>query len=185
VSKRVYLVHAWDEDPQSCWYPWLKETLEAKGVVQIPAMPNPATPEIEAWVNTLAKLIPHPDEQTILVGHSIGCQTILRWLAQLPEDTHMGGAVFVAPWTHLTGLSEASQVIAKPWLETPIDWQAVKAHCPQFMALFSDDDGWVPPTEEKIFQEMLSAKTQVVQRAGHFDGMSKLPAVLEAINEQA
>jgi uncharacterized protein len=182
MIKRVYLIHAWDESPTSCWYPWLKQELEAKGIdVVVPAMPNPAAPNMEAWVSKLQELVPEPDKQTYLVGHSIGCQTILRYLAKLTNDQRIGGAVFVAPWTYLTGLGEASQQIAKPWIETPIDWAAAKAHCPQFTALFSDNDGWVPLSEEKVFREKLGAKTQIVNQAGHLDGTTTLPEVLRLL----
>ena|ERR1700704_4880244 len=185
MSKHFFIIHAWDESPESCWYPWLKQVLETKGYkATIPAMPNSEAPELNAWVNTLKSLVPSPNHETYFIGHSIGCQTILRYLADLGNDQQIGGAIFVAPWTTMPmGLGEASQAIAKPWVETPIDWQAAKAHCPQFSALFSDNDEWVPLSEEKIFQEKLSAKTQVIRDMGHFDTMNELPKLSALIQE--
>lgn len=156
--KHIYIIHAWDESPESCWYQWLKRTLEAKGYeVIVPTMPNSEAPELNAWIETLKSLVPSPDNQTYFIGHSIGCQTILRYLAGLTDGQKIGSAIFIAPWTTMpTGLSKASQAIARPWVETPIDWQAAKAHCPHFSALFSDNDEWVPLSEEKVFQEKLA-----------------------------
>ncbi len=54
-------------------------------MVQVPAMPNTAEPKIETWVPFLEKLVGKPDKDTYLVGHSIGCQTILRYLDGLKE----------------------------------------------------------------------------------------------------
>jgi len=179
---KVFIVHAWNESPTSCWYPWLKQELEARGMeVQVPGMPNPAAPNIETWVSKLRELVPEPNEQIYFVGHSVGCQTILRYLEKLPDEQKTGGAIFVAPWTRLTGLSGASQQIAKPWIETSINWQAAKTRCPRFFALFSDNDEWVSLSERTIFKDKLNAQTEVIANAGHFDKMTELPEVLELV----
>lgn len=180
--KRIILIHAWGESPQSCWYPWLKQQLEGKGYeVVIPAMPNTDEPQIEAWVNTLSELAPEPNENTIFIGHSIGCQTILRYLEKLPTITKVDGVFFVTPWTHLENLEEESKPIAKPWLETPIDWNVAKSHSSSFTAFFSDNDPWVPLNEEKVFQDRLNAGTRVFEGAGHFDEQTQFPELLDKV----
>ncbi len=182
---KLYLIHAWGESPQSCWYPWLKAQLEAKGFeVVVPAMPNTDEPEIEAWVDALTKLAPSPDKDTYLIGHSIGAQTILRYLEKLPEGVRVGGTFFVTPWTHLENLEDESKPVAKPWRETPIDWHEVKTHCPQVTAIFSDNDPWVPSSEEKVFQEKLGAQTSVIPGAGHLDEQKELPELLQYVIEK-
>lgn len=181
-AKHVYVIHAWDENPTSCWYPWLKAELEAEGAeVIVPAMPNPTAPDLDTWVSKLQELVPEPNEQTCFIGHSIGSQTILRYLARLPSNMHVGGAVFVAPWTHLSNLGGDSLQIAKPWLESPIDWQAVRTHCPQFFALFSDNDPWVPSSEEAIFSQKLGATTNMLHQLNHFDANQQFPEILEIL----
>lgn len=176
------ILHAWDESPESCWYSWLKKELEKQGVeVVLPAMPEADAPKIEAWVATLQELLPSPDDNTLLIGHSVGCQTILRYLMRLDDGQKIGRAVFVAPWTHLVGLSTASQQIAQPWIETPIGWEAAKAHCPQFFAFFSDNDPWVPTPEEAIFKEKLTATTQMFHQRDHFDTNQQFPELLEVL----
>lgn len=180
--KRAIIIHAWDESPQTCWYQWLKHELEASGLeVTVPAMPEPGAPKIGSWVAALQEVLPVPDHDTVLIGHSIGCQAILRYLAELPDNQEIGQAIFVAPWTRLVNLGEASQQIAAPWLETPIDWSAATAHCSKFTALFSDDDKWVPAPEEQIFHDKLNAQTRMFHRMGHFDVITELPQVLELL----
>ncbi len=184
MGKRVYIIHAWGENPESCWYPWLKKELEARGFdVHVPTMPNTDTPTIQTWVETLHQLVPSPDENIYFVGHSIGCQTILRYLGTLPEGQRIGEAVFVAPWTQLTGLGKDSQQIAKPWIETPIGWEAAKSHCPHFRALFSDNDPWVSLDEEKVFRKKLGAETKIVKDAGHFDRAKESPEALRLVGD--
>jgi predicted alpha/beta hydrolase family esterase len=179
--KRVYIIHAWDESPKSCWIPWLKRELEARSIeVFAPVMPNPAKPDLETWVGALSELVANPNESAYFVGHSIGCQTVLRYLGRLNSE-QVGGAVFVAPWTHLVGLGADSMQVAKHWIETPIDWSAAKQRCAKFTALFSDNDGWVPLSEERIFQDQLGAKTQVVDGAGHFDSIEQSDEILAGV----
>jgi predicted alpha/beta hydrolase family esterase len=82
--KRVILVHGWGGYPEEGWFPSFKKELEKEGYkVSVPAMSHPENPTIDDWVGHLAKVIGKPDENTFLVGHSIGCQTILRYLESL------------------------------------------------------------------------------------------------------
>jgi predicted alpha/beta hydrolase family esterase len=123
--KRVFIIHRWGATPKSDWYPWLKEQLEKDGYeVHVPAMPDTEIPVIEKWIGCLSDAVGTPDNETYFVGHSIGCQTILRYL-----DSHMfepletvGGAVFVAGWFNLENLeSDEEKNIAAPWIERPVN----------------------------------------------------------------
>jgi len=146
-------------------------------------------PKIEEWVSFLKKLVDKPDEETFFVGHSIGCQTILRYLETLPKDVKVGGAIFVAGWVNLVNLSgPREEEIAKPWLETPINWDKVLQHTNNFVAIFSDNDPWVPLTDSEIFKEKLGAKIIVEHRRGHFSGsdnIRKIPVVLDELLKMA
>ena len=189
MNKRAFIIHGWDGYPDEGWFPWLKNELEQKGFqVQVPAMPEPAEPKIEAWVSHLSKIVGDVDENTFFVGHSIGCQTILRYLESLPADKKIGGAFFVAGWfTLMNSETEEEKRIGKPWLETPIDFEKVKQHTKKFFAVFSDDDEVVPQDNKKLFEERLGAKTSIEHAKGHFSGsdeVKELPVILEAILSQ-
>src|SRR3990167_4632162 len=189
MSKRAFIIHGWDGYPVEGWFPWLKTELEKNGFqVQVPAMPEPAEPKIEAWVSHLSKVVGDVDENTYFVGHSIGCQTILRYLESLHADKKVGGATFVAGWFTLMNLeTHEEKEIAPPWLETPIDFDKVKQHTKKFFAVFSDDDEVVPQENKKLFEERLDAKITTESGKGHFsgsDGVKELPVILEAILSQ-
>src|SRR4030067_3524668 len=105
MQMRAIIVHRWDVKPQDDWYPWLKQELTASGFkVEVPEMPRTEAPVIKEWVEKLAQVVGEPDRQTFLVGHSIGCQTIIRYLATLTENQKAGGGLLVAPWLHLFNL---------------------------------------------------------------------------------
>ncbi len=103
MSKRIFIIHGWDGYPEEGIFPWLKKELQDKGFeVFNPSMPDPKRPKMETWVQYLSEQIGEPDKNTFLFGHSIGFQTILRYLESLPSDKKIGGAVALAGWVNLT-----------------------------------------------------------------------------------
>lgn len=184
MQKRVFIVHGWDGSPGNCWFPWLKNELEERGfVVQALAMPHPETPTIADWVNCLANAVSEADENTYFVGHSIGCQTILRYMEQLEKP--IGGVVCVAGFFRLLHLvTDEEKRIARPWLETPIDCEKIKRQAGKIIAIFSDNDPDVDLGDKEVFESRLGAKTIVEHGKGHFSddaGVKELPSALEAV----
>ena len=184
---RVFIVHGWGGSPEGDWIPWLADQLKSKDYdVKTPEMPDTENPKINPWVNKLQEVVGEPRADDILIGHSIGCQTILRFLETLESDSKIDKVIFAAPWVKLANLSgEDEWEIAKPWLETPIDFNKVKTKANSFVSLFSDNDPWVPLEENvKIFREKLNSKVVILKNKGHFDessGIKELPEILEYI----
>ena len=170
--KKVFIIHGWDGYPEEGIFPWLKKELENRGfVVCNPAMPEPLNPQIDLWVEFLGKQVGIPDKDTVFFGHSIGSQTILRYLESLPEDIKVGGAVFLAPWVNLNPRAyenDKDKKIAKPWLETKLGWRKVKSHTDKFICIFSDNDALVPISDSIIFERELGAKIIVEHGKEHF-----------------
>ncbi len=186
--KRVFIIHGWDGYPEEGGFPWLKKELEERDFqVTVPAMPQPKHPKMNEWVPFLRKAVGKPDENTFLVGHSIGAQTVLRYMESLDGKVKIGGAIFLAGWINLSDKAfETAEdaKIAQPWLNTPIDWQKVKSHTSNFTAIFSDNDPFVPLTDSEIFQEKLGAKIVVEKSKAHYsgsDGITELPTVLKEL----
>lgn len=185
MSKRAFIIHGWEGSPEEGWFPWLKAQLEQRGfVVIVPEMPDTENPQIEPWINRVKEVVAEVDEHTYFIGHSIGCQTIMRFLETLPDGKRIGGAVFVAGWFHLMGLGEEELPIAEPWLTTPIDCTKVLSHMNPPKVIFSNNDDVVPMSEKEIFEHNLQAECVVLHEMGHFsgeDGVTELPEALEAI----
>lgn len=184
--KRAYIIHGWDGYPEEGWFPWAKRELEKRGfTVTVPNMPHPERPTIEDWVGKIETLVGEPNENTFLIGHSIGCQAIMRYLASLNEKK-VGGVILVAGWFELVPLeSEEEKEIIEPWLKTPIDFAKVKAAIDNITVILSDNDEWVPfNRNKKLFEERLVPNIIVEHGKGHFSGSSgikELPVVLQTI----
>lgn len=188
MNKRVFIIHGWGGYPREGWQDWLSTELEKRGFqIFCLAMPDTDNPRIETWVPTLAEAVGEADENTFFVSHSIGCQTILRYLEGLKDDKKTGGAVFVAGWLNLKGLeTKEEKELARLWLEKPIDFLKVKKHTKKFVAIFSDNDPYVPLSDKDLFKSLLSAKIVVEKNKEHFtgeDGIIELHSVLEGFLE--
>ena len=190
MAKRVFIVHGWAGYPEEGWFPWLKRELEARGfMVEVPAMPDSDTPKIETWIPHLAKVVGQPDENTYFVGHSVGCQAIIRYLQTLPADTKIGGAVFVAGFYNLRNLeTEEEKQIAGPWLNEPRDDKKIRNIVNKAIAIFSDNDPFVLEENQQSWKELVGAKIIIEHKKGHFsgsDGVKELPSALQGILELA
>jgi predicted alpha/beta hydrolase family esterase len=188
MKPRVFIVHRWLGYPAEGWYQWMKKELENEGcAVRVLKMPHPRKPTIRDWVATLQEAVKKPTDRTYFVGHSIGCQTIMRYLETLPKGAVTGGALFVAPWFTLKGLdTREDKNIARPWLEIPIDAADVRSHVREVYALFSENDPYVPIANRALFENRLKAWTYAEKKAGHFsgeDGTVELPQGMAAMRE--
>lgn len=181
--KRAIIVHCWDGTPDYCWYPYAKRELEAKGfVVSVPAMPETDAPQLIKWLPVLQEVVGMPDEELVLIGHSAGCITILRYLETLAPGTRVGKVVLAAGFTDDLGYDEL-----KNFFTTPLDLERVKTTSAHgFVAIHSDDDPFVPLKHGDIFKEKLGAELIVKHAFKHFSGAvdgeescTELPEVVE------
>lgn len=192
MKKRVFIIHGWDGHPKEGWFPWLKKELEKKGfAVSVPQMPDAGSPRISNWVPKVKEIVGTPDKDTYLVGHSMGCQTIARYLESLPESKKIGGAVFVAGFfKRLTniGADPEEQEIVKHWLQTPLNLEKVKDRVNKSIAIFSNDDPFVPLDNQNDFRDKLGTKIIIEHNKGHINeeiGIKELPSALNALLELA
>ena len=185
--KRAIIVHCWSGYPNYCWYSFVKSELELAGFsVEVPEFPNTDAPREDAWVPFLREVVGHPDDQLFLIGHSIGCATIMRYLETLGAHEQIGGAVFVAGFTNDLGFPELSN-----FFKTPINFPLVRSKLKNgLIAIHSDNDPYVPLEFSEILNRELGAEIIIKSGMGHFSGPREeigscveLPVVVEAVNE--
>lgn len=182
--RTVFIIHGWEGNPNLHWIPWLKSQLEKKGYKVIaPQMPNTMTPDFNSWVGHLLKMVKNPNENVLLVGHSLGCITILRFIEQLSRDQKVGGAVLVAGFGHDLDYKGYKGELSN-FFESPISWGNIKKHCNKFIAIHSKDDPYVNLDNSRLFKEKLNAQTIIHKNRGHYnakDGVTEFPELLEII----
>lgn len=187
--KRVFIIHGWGGSPREKIHEWLSNELRNRGIQTfVLEMPNTENPTIDSWISFLEDNVGICNEETFFFGHSIGCQTIMRYLERLADNEKAGGAVFLAGWFNLDNMeSEEEEIIAKPWIDTKIDFDKIKKTCKNFEVIISDDEpyGFV---EENFnsFKNNLNANITIEHNKGHFteeEGITQIPLVLTKLLE--
>ncbi len=180
--KKAYIIHGYGGYPEKNWFPWLKTELEKMGVeVHVPAMPNTDTPEFFLWLSHLQSQINSPDEHTYLIGHSLGCITILQYLNSLPRATKIGGVVLVAAFSKPIHFTELNG-----FFETPLDEQKIQTIASEIVVINSDNDEHVPFEQAEEIRDRFDAELIKIEKGGHLNaktGYTQFPLVLEKLKE--
>jgi len=183
MRRSLVTVHRWAGNPETDFYPWLgQQVLTPPALfdeVLTPRMPEPGTPTIERWVPALANVLgPTPSPSTVLLGHSVGCQTVLRYLASLPEGRRVEGALLVAAWFEVDRPWSA----VRPWLDTPIDLARARAALGRCVVVLSDGDPFTTDWRRntRLWEERMGAEVVVVPGGRHFNNPRE-PAILDAL----
>lgn len=183
-KKRVFIIHGWEGYPEEGWFPWLKKELENKDFeVQVPQMPNPDKPQLNEWLDKINEVVSKPDDQTFFVGHSLGCYTIAKYLEGLNTGLKIGGVVFVAGFSGRLNIPELEN-----FYKNPLNWNKIKTHTTDFIAIHSDNDAYVPLERGEELKEKLGAKLIIEKGKKHFsgdEGIFELPVALDSVLELA
>ncbi len=179
----VFIFHGTEGYPEENWFPWLKEKLESKGCnVIVPQFPTPpvVSAKISEWFDVLKNYDQYINENTILIGHSLGGVFALKVLEKLK---HPVKAVF------LTG----TPIGVKPILNYDrdnsfsgfdFDWQKIKNKSKHFNVFQSDNDPYVSLGNGEQLAKELGVEITFIPNAGHFNkkaGYLSFPDLLTKI----
>ena len=144
-------------------------------------MPNPNLPTITAWTSRISELIgddPEVISRTVLVGHSVGCQAVLRYLEGLPKNVHVQGVLCVAGWFSVDEPWDA----IRPWIDTPIDFDHVRAAANKTAVLLSDNDPFTSDWQanRKLWEQRLDADVSILPGARHIKDKQR-DEILQAV----
>ena len=193
MPKRAFIIHGYLSHPKEAWLPWLENQLEARGyVVSVPAMPHPEYPVIREWIDFIAQRVGEPDEMTVMIGHSIGAQAVLRYLETLARrGKSVARTVLVAgtfpTWNSLKDVAKETE--GNPalvlWYTQGIDPSGLKNAAGQCTVIFSDNDSYIDVEKAKtVFRATLDPHIIVERGKGHFnedDQVTELPSALAAV----
>lgn len=161
MKKRVLIIHGWGSNSKEHWFLEEKERLERQGLeVTVPDMPNTHYPKQEEWVRVIEDF--SPDENSILIGHSLGGTAILRYLER--AEGKVGKCILVATPIRKIGHKEIDN-----FFETDFDWEKIKESLGKFVVLNQTEDPWVNPQHGKELANFLGAKLILIEGNNHFD----------------
>jgi len=180
---KIFIIHGSYGHPGENWFPWLKNELERNGhEVFVPRFPTPENQSLDKWMEAFKKYEKYLDENTIMVGHSLGPAFILNILEKLNHP--IKACFFVSGFTGLLG-GEIDK-INKTFCDREFNWEKIKKNCKKFFLFHSDNDPYVPLEKAYELNEKLDGELEIVKGAGHFNeaaGYTKFPLLLEKIIE--
>ncbi|MES3032121.1 MAG: alpha/beta fold hydrolase [Patescibacteria group bacterium] len=185
MNRNAFIFHGTEGHPQDNWFPWLKEKLEAQGCkVFVPQFSSPegVPAKISEWFDILKSYEKEINENTILIGHSLGGMFALKVLEQLKHS--IKSAFFVG-----------TPIGVKPILNYDRDnsfsgfdfnWKVIKSRAKNFTVYQSDNDPYVSLDNGKKLAENLGVELTFIPNAGHFNkraGYLTFPALLVKVEE--
>ncbi len=192
MTERVCILPRWAGRADSDWYPWIRAEL-ARSHPGLPVtmldLPNPSAPVFDQCVASMRREL--GDElaalrQTILVGHSVGCQALMRYLAGLAPSSETDGSqgvehlVCVAGWWTI----DEPWPALRPWVDTNFDLARLRSAVTGVSVLLGDDDPFTHDwrANQALWDQRLDARAKLVAGAKHFNASAE-PAVLTLLRE--
>lgn len=162
----LFIFHGTGGHPKENWFSWLKEKLEAKGLrVFVPQFPTPEGQSLEAWLKMLEPFRNEINEDTIIVGHSLGGLFTLKLLERLERQIKLavliGTPIGVRPILNYDRDEAFAGFI--------FDWQKIKSNSKNFIVYQSDNDPYVGLTNGQELAKHLSTDLTFIPNAGHFN----------------
>jgi serine hydrolase len=177
---KLFLIHCWGGDGRSCWSGWISDKMREKGVeVMAPDFPNPSTPWLPDWLAEIRRDVKKFDRDWVLIGHSLGCPTILRLLEGFEKDERVGTAILVSGFAKDLHIPELQNFIYKEF-----DWEKIRKGAGKFIVIHSDNDPFIELGEAERVAKLLGAELIVEHNAGHINegsGFGPYPRLLKIL----
>jgi len=171
---KVIIIHGANGNPDEHWFKWIRQNLKGLEVL-IPQFPIEEQQNLDNWMKIIEKL--DVDEDTILIGHSVGCPFILNVLEKYKaKATFLIGGFFIA-------LGSEFDELNKTFLKD-FNWEKIKDNCKIFFVYNSDNDPYVSLDKGEALADKLEFKLKFIKNAGHFrikDGYSEFQLLLDDV----
>ena len=181
----VFIIHGTGGNPESNWFPWLKQELESVGCkVFVPKFPTPENQSLKSWLVIFERHKKNLDENSIVVGHSLGVPFLLNVLEQTRKP--IKAAFFVSGFTGLSG-NKTYDNLHRTFVDKVFEWKSLKQKCKKFYVIGSDNDPYIPLENAKDLAKRLGAEFTVLNNGGHINqdsGYKKFELLLEKIKAE-
>jgi predicted alpha/beta hydrolase family esterase len=181
MMKRAVILHGTDGSPETNWFPWLKQNLEAQGYeVWAPLLPENHTPNRHTYNDFLFNS-EWDFTDNIVVGHSSGAVSVLNLLMD-ERSPHISLGVMVGAWAKMDGTELELEQFKGLFPEEGFDFARIKSKANKLYFLHGDDDPYCPLDQAKWLAQQLDGEIKLVPNGYHLGaGFSELPELLEII----
>ncbi|MFO7806878.1 MAG: class I tRNA ligase family protein [Candidatus Moraniibacteriota bacterium] len=158
AKPKALLIHGFEGSGENNWFPDLKKQLEGNGFeVFNPTMPESNHPDLESWLEALQPYLDKLNEDSIIVGHSLGSKAALHLLGKTRKKISKLFLVASAignpkrNWDNVREKMPGADVesLQKFW-QAEIDWESVNQSVENSHIILSQDDPLIDPEHYKI-----------------------------------
>ena len=182
-KRNVYVVHGYRATSDRHWFPWLKKELEQYDMdVTVFDMPNADAPNAQEWDTYLDDNIVPCNEHTILIGHSLGCIALLRYLNRQADTLKIHGLALVSGFSEPLSILPELDLFAKD----KIHFDKIIKMAEHRLAFAATNDTIVAREYTDKLAKQLDAKLVFVENGGHFideEGCTEFPALLDELSK--
>jgi predicted alpha/beta hydrolase family esterase len=183
MASNVFIFHGTEGYPEENWFPWLKKELEQiNHKVFVPQFPSPpiVPAKIGEWFDVFKNYEQYVNEDTILIGHSLGGVFTLRVLEHLKQPVKaaffVGAPVGIQPILYYDRDNKFSGFL--------FDWELIRNNAKRFVVFHSDTDPYVSLQNGEELAKKLNVKLNFIPNAGHFNkaaGYLKFQQLLDEV----
>jgi len=175
-SKEGYYDPNRESQSNEHWLPWLQHQLLLKDILaQAPEMPKPYEPNYGEWLKVFDQFL--IDENTILIGHSLGGGFLIRWLSE--NNVKVGKVILVAPWI------DTKKVLVTGFFDFKIDPNLVNKTNGIVIFGSDNDENDIKESIKALMGEVSNISYREFQNMGHFVfssmGKKDFPELLEEV----
>lgn len=152
-------------------------------LVSAPDLPHSFIPRKGSWLKVVEEFA--PDEESVLLGFSLGGTTILKYLET--AETKVDTVILMATPIGFTEKPKGLHLVVESLLtnllfklsgyEKSYDWDKIKENADRFILIYKNGDPKVCPAQGKILADRLGCKLTMLRGKDH---MHKLN--LELVN---
>ena len=164
-----------------CWYSWARDEFQKLGFpVRAENMPDPEIAHMDIWLPHIKNEL-QADENTIIIGHSLGAVAAMRYL----EHNKLLGAVLIGACYTDLGLESEKEAgyYTDPW-----QWESIKANTKWLIQFASTDDPYVMIDEARYIHKQTNSEYYEFTDRGHFGDELKptreFPELVEAVRKK-
>ena len=181
-GKTAIFVHGFEDDENGQYSPWkdgwIKEKLEDLGYrVIAPDMPGAHHPKRAEWMEFLKSYAQDLNENTVLVGHSLGCAAVADLVNEsgkkvkavyliAPASEAVDFTAFKKEWRNVNSDIASVEAFAKDRTE----WKSLKDKAGIVKVILSDNDKYIPYEKTKRFFEDIRIDCITLPEQKHFIG---------------
>lgn len=163
----------------------MKVELEKLGCkVSVPIFPTPENQSLKSWLNVFEDYKQYLNENSIVVGHSLGPAFLLSVLERL--DKPIKAAFFVSGFLGFLNNPEFDK-LNKTFVDKTFDWSKIKKNCKKFYVINSDNDPYVLLKKGRNLAKNIGTELIILKNAGHINqesGYTRFDFLLEMIKKE-